>query len=37
MLQGKDLDEDMWDEVIQRFVSGDANRIERDRTNPPDN
>ena len=25
MLQGKDLDEDLWDEVMQRFVFGNAN------------
>jgi hypothetical protein len=37
ILQGKDLDEDLWDEVMQRFVLGDANRIWRDRTNLPDN
>ena len=37
MLQGKDLDEERWDEVIQRFVLGDANRIERDRTHLPEN
>ena len=30
MLQGKELDEDLWDEVMQRFVLGDANRTERD-------
>ena len=27
MLQGKDLDEDLWDEVIQRFVLADASGI----------
>jgi len=37
LLQSKDLDEDWWDEVMQRFVLGDANRTERDRTNLPDN
>ena len=27
ILQGKDLDEDLWDEVMQRFVLGDASGI----------
>ena len=26
VLQGKDLDDDLWDEVMQRYVLGDANR-----------
>ena len=27
ILQGKDLDEDLWDKVMQRLVLGDANSI----------
>jgi len=32
ILQGKDLDEDLWDEVMQRLALGDANRTSTSKT-----